>query len=339
MTPSRILCLLLIGFSSITRTIASPSDHDAKARQLYKEGLAFRSSGQLQAAVTRFTAAINLNQSYTDAYLQLGDIYRIQQQPEKAFSQYQTALNKQPGNIGAMKGLAAVSYEQHEYEKALTFAMQLRQQGVSGESLLIGQCYYALDDNNAALEALLVACAELPGNSEPPYLLAQIYATGEQYENSIHYYQLAIRADSNRSQLYYELGMMYFNTNDYAHAVTNFEHAAALGQTLNADYHYNLGVACIKLEQTVKGIAQLQAVLSQRPQDIPTIYTLAHTFYTKQEFKEAIEQWNLLLSLQPENAFAMFMLGKSYMGAGDTAKGSALCDKALSMNSGLSGSM
>ena len=339
MTPYRILCLLLIGFTSITRTIASPSDHDAKARQLYKEGLAFRSSGQLQAAVARFTAAINLNQSYTDAYLQLGDIYRIQQQPAKASSQYQAALNRQPGHIGAMRGLADVSYEQHEYEKALTFALQLRQQGVIGESLLIGQCYEALEDDSAALDALLVACAEMPANSEPPYLLAQLYATGEQYNTSIHYYQLAIRADSNRSQLYYELGMMYFNTNDFAQAILHFEHAAALGQTLNADYHYNLGVACIKLAQTGKGIAQLQAALTQRPKDIPAIYTLAHTFYTQQEFKEAIKQWDLLLSLQPENAFAMFMLGKSYMGAGDTVKGTALCDKALSMNSGLSGNM
>ncbi|PUZ22655.1 hypothetical protein DCC81_19675 [Chitinophaga parva] len=339
MTPPRILCLLMIGFVSFTKTMAAPGDHEAKARQLYKEGLAFRSSGQLQAAATRFSAAINLSQSFTDAYLQLADIYRIQQQPGKAFVQYETALRYQPGHIGALRGLAAVAYEQQDYEKALTYALRLRQQGISGESLLIGQCYQALNDDSAALDALMVACAEMPANSEPPYLLAQLCANNENYSASIRYYQQAIRVDSNRSQLHYELGMMYFNLGDYARAIHSFERAASLGQALNADYHYNLGVACLKLEQTSKGIAQLKAALDQRPRDIPTLYTLAHTLYNTQDFKEAIVQWNLLLSLQPNNAFALFMLGKSYMGAGDTAKGNALCDKALSMNSGVSGTM
>ncbi|HEY0272711.1 MAG TPA: tetratricopeptide repeat protein [Chitinophaga sp.] len=327
----------MIGFVSITQAFAARADHESKARQLYKAGLAFRNSGQLQAAVTRFTAAINLYQSFTDAYLQLGDIYRIQQQPKKAATQYQAALERQPGHVGAMRGLAVASYEQHEYEQALTYALPLRQQGVTGESLLIGQCYAALNDDSAAIDALTVACAEMPSSSEPPYLLAQLYAAGGHYDASIRYYRQAIRIDSNRSQLYYELGMIYFNTNDYTQAVQHFEHAAALGQPLNADYYYNLGVACLKMARPDRGIALLQTALRLRPGDIPVIYTLAHTYYARQEFKEAIEQWNLLLSLQPENAFAWFMLGKSYMGAGDTVKGSALCDKALSMSGHLQG--
>lgn len=56
---------------------------------------------------------------------------------------------------------------------------------------------------------------------------------------------------------------------------------------------------------------------------------LAHDLYDKGLFKRAIVQWKKVLYLQPTNGFAMFMLGKSYMGAGEQEKGKALCDKAI----------
>jgi tetratricopeptide (TPR) repeat protein len=59
---------------------------------------------------------------------------------------------------------------------------------------------------------------------------------------------------------------------------------------------------------------------------------LAHELYSKGRFKRAIVQWKKVLKLQPANAFAMFMLGKSYIGAGETVRGEALCDQAISMS-------
>lgn len=57
----------------------------------------------------------------------------------------------------------------------------------------------------------------------------------------------------------------------------------------------------------------------------------AHELYDKRLFKQAIVQWKKVLHLQPTNAFAMFMLGKSYMGAGEQEKGEALCDQAIAL--------
>ncbi|MBO9732269.1 MAG: hypothetical protein J7623_26745 [Chitinophaga sp.] len=55
----------------------------------------------------------------------------------------------------------------------------------------------------------------------------------------------------------------------------------------------------------------------------------AHHLYHKKLYKRAIVQWKKVLHLQPGNAFAMFMLGKSYMGAGEATTGAAWCDKAI----------
>lgn len=56
---------------------------------------------------------------------------------------------------------------------------------------------------------------------------------------------------------------------------------------------------------------------------------LAHDLYDRKLFKRAITQWRKVLRMQPANAFAMFMLGKSYMGMGKKERGEALCDKAI----------
>lgn len=56
---------------------------------------------------------------------------------------------------------------------------------------------------------------------------------------------------------------------------------------------------------------------------------LAHDLYGRRRFKKAIVQWKRVLHLQPTNAFAMFMLGKSYMGAGEQERGAAICDEAI----------
>ena len=58
---------------------------------------------------------------------------------------------------------------------------------------------------------------------------------------------------------------------------------------------------------------------------------LAHDLYSRGAYKKAIVQWKKVLNLQPCNAFAMFMLGKSYMCAGKHKKGAALCDKAVDL--------
>ena len=55
----------------------------------------------------------------------------------------------------------------------------------------------------------------------------------------------------------------------------------------------------------------------------------AHNLYNRKQYKRAVVQWKKVLQLQPGNAFALFMLGKSYMNMGRKEKGEALCDEAI----------
>lgn len=296
MTYRLILCLPAVLFSMAIHTAGAVPLHEwyDKARDLYREGIAFRKSGQHEAARERFAAAIRADSAFTAAYSALGDLY----------------------------------FEKKSYAEALFCCRKAQQLGAANMSRQIGLSYYYLHQYENALEALQQALHEEPGNKMVPYQLAQLYAQLGNYRESIHYYQQDLLIDSAHTAAWYELGMMWFNVAEPAKAVQAFEKAASLGCRQDAAFLFNTGVAWLQLQQAEKGIACLLKAQEVQPDDEQVLFNLAQAFYSKGDYAAAIAQWEKVLHLQPTNAFAMFMLGKSYMGKGEMEKGMALCDKA-----------
>jgi len=157
---------------------------------------------------------------------------------------------------------------------------------------------------------------------------ARIHAQLENYQESIYYYQADLKIDSLQATAWYEMGMICFNTQDFAAALLAFEKAGSQGITTDATFHFNMGVTCLQLQQTARGIKHLQTAETLNPADTQVIHNLAHAYFRLGKYAAAIEQWNKVVQLEPKNAFAWFMLGKSYIEMGEREKGYALCDKA-----------
>jgi tetratricopeptide (TPR) repeat protein len=125
--------------------------------------------------------------------------------------------------------------------------------------------------------------------------------------------------------------MMNFNMENYKTAAGAFEQAARLGRPVDADLYLNLGMAHLKQAAYDDAIRNLLSALALRPKDVQVMTNLANAWYKKQDFKNAITQWNNILLQQPLNGFAMFMLGRSYICSGEIARGQAICDQALTL--------
>lgn len=333
MTVSRtcILWLPLLLLTVGNPVIASSPENDHKAKKLYREGLALKQSGQLTAAKACFTAAIRENESLTDAHLELGLLFRQQQQTESAKQQFLVLLKKEPFHKAALQNMAELYYEQKAFEDALTLALQAQEAGAIRMEKMIGLCYYHLDHADNAIRHLFKALDEEPDNPAVPYKIAQVLALKERYTESIEYYHASLRIDSTQANLFFELGMIYYNMADFKHAAGAFEKANALGRPADADFYFNLGNACLRQSETEEGIRHLTTALTLRPKDIRIMLSLANAYYKKQDYTHALTQWNGILVMQPMNAFAMFMLGKSYIGAGQLVKGQQICDQALAL--------
>ena len=212
-----ILCLLSAGTPTGDR-----------AKQLYKEGLHMKRDGRLDEAQQRFMAAIRADGGYAEAYLELAAIYRQQERPEPAKQQLLDLLEAVPEHPAALQALAEIFFGQKAYEDALAYAFRAQEQGCSGLYNIIGGSYAMLDHPEEAIAAFEKALAE---GAEVSCQLARLYAQQENYPQSIRYYQSALKADSTSASLYYELGMMHFNMENYHNAAMAFEQAGKLGAT------------------------------------------------------------------------------------------------------------
>lgn len=286
--------------------------------------------GRLEEAQQCFTAAIRADGEYADAYLELAAIYRLQQQPEPAKQQLLALLVAVPEHPAALQSLAEIFLEEKAYEDALAYAFRAQEQGCRGMYRIIGKSYAQLDHPKEAIQALEKARAE---GADVLSQLARLYAQQENYPQSIRYYEDALKADSTSATLYFELGMMHFNMENYQNATMAFEQASKMGHSVDADLYLNLGMAHLKQASYNDAIRHLRKAQSMRPKDIQVMLNLANAYYKQQDFTQAITQWNNILMLQPLNAFAMFMLGKSYICSGEVAKGQAICDQALALGS------
>lgn len=161
--------------------------------------------------------------------------------------------------------------------------------------------------------------------------IAEICALEEEYHESIRYYRHFLRLDEKQPSSWYAMGVLYFNTKDFHNAVGAFETAMKQGHAVDADYHLNLGTAYLHVREAEKGIRHLKSCLALRENDPRPLQALAHHYYLAGDFGQAITFWGKLVHVQPGNAFAMFMLGKSYIGKGEMAKGEELCDRALAV--------
>ncbi|MGX5817315.1 tetratricopeptide repeat protein [Chitinophaga lutea] len=324
-----LLSLCIPAVLSAWPATASPAG-EGRSIKLYKQGLQLQQSGRFDEAEQLFQAAIRRDERFADAYLALAGLYRQQQQPEPAKQQLKRLLERQPDHNAALFALAEICFEAGDWEDAMTWAYRAKQTGATHR--LIGLCYARLDHAAEAIRSLEAAYADSALSGADLCSLARLHAMEAQYDESIHWYEIALKCGGHPATVYYELGMMYFNMKNYNNATGAFEQAARLGRPVDADLYLNLGVARLKEAAYDDAIRLLQAAGRLRPKDIQVMLNLANAYFKKQDFRNAAVQWNNILMQQPQNAFAMFMLGKSYICSGEVLKGQAICDQAMNIS-------
>jgi tetratricopeptide (TPR) repeat protein len=178
----------------------------------------------------------------------------------------------------------------------------------------------------------------IPGSGEIPPICAPIryynsvppagHTTPGGDSSFLHTLKAAIAKDPGEPLYYYALGVIYFNSRQFEDAVTAFEQAGDKGYKRDADYYLHLGNACMQMKQVGKAMHYLHHCLELHPKDTVAIQAMAQGSYQGGDYEQAIMYWQQLIDIQPKNAFAMFMLGKSYISHGERKKGEEWCDRA-----------
>jgi len=106
---------------------------DPRAAALIAEGRSELASGQVQAAIDSFEAALAIDPAHTPIYLDLAEAARRQGLQGKAIHFYREALEREPNNLAAISGEGEALLEKGAIEKARRNLAQL-------ESMCGGDC-------------------------------------------------------------------------------------------------------------------------------------------------------------------------------------------------------
>lgn len=303
-----------------------------------QKGLDEKSKGRVLESYKAFDKAYNYNKTNKQIVQELADVLVALRRYPQARDKYLELEKMGETSAANYKQLMEVSLNTRQYPDAIKYATTLKKLDASQKvAYYIGKAHYEQESLGDAIKYLGEAATEDPTNAEIPYYIARSYADMMNFKNAIPHFQKAIALKPTETRWIYEMALIYYGMHDDKNALKYLLEAAAKGYKRDTEYLENLGIAYLNTGETEKGLEILKEILQRRPSDQRILDLVAQACYDAKKWDEAIGYWDQILALDKEAASALYMIGMSYQKKGETAKGQALCDKAIQMDPGLAG--
>jgi tetratricopeptide (TPR) repeat protein len=179
------------------------------------------------------------------------------------------------------------------------------------------------------LAACWIAVAVSPGLSsqssdEVTPGVQQLYAQAKAAQQrgdsagAIEKYRAMIKLAPHLAAAYNNLGMLYFDEHDYAHAAEVLKRGLELHPDMPTASAM-LGMSYFQLGADDKAEPLLRAALHANPADDNVEMMLAHILINLHKYEEAAADLNHFLERNPKNQEAWYMLGKTYLQLSENA--------------------
>lgn len=152
---------LLIGFVITISTMPMVSAFNLEAAQAYNKALDSYINGKTTEAITQFKKAISLDPQFTDAYYNLGSIYRYTNQFDLAEEAFQKVLTLKSNDSSVNYDLALIYIQKNDYKRATSYlnlvsdSSERYQDAQTKLSLLKGEMK-SIQNNSQKLEKTIV---------------------------------------------------------------------------------------------------------------------------------------------------------------------------------------
>ncbi|MEI7473607.1 MAG: tetratricopeptide repeat protein [bacterium] len=142
-----------------------------------------------------------------------------------------------------IKQQAVIFYDNSNYQRALDYFMSLNDKNLTDDVLLlISNCFDSLGDEENAVAYLKKAVMINNKNPNLYYNLGVLYFNKDNYRLALLFFKQAVSINNKFSQADYNLANCYFNLNDYKNA-TKYYKKTILNDPKNLDAYYNISVS------------------------------------------------------------------------------------------------
>ena len=299
----------------------------------YQAGIEKSNEKLYAVAAKDFDKAISFNPNYIDAYVSNGKNDLEMSRVGPATENFTKAYQLDPKNNEVIKQLSSLYFNNRQFQKAIDLAQQCN--NCDNSNRILGMSNYNLEDYAKAEQYLKLALTNNDKDAEAYYTLGLTYLELENEKSAIDQYLKAIALEPTKNLWIYELGLIYYNQNDYKSALKYFDMAADNGYNKTNDFFENYGFAQLYTGDTDNGMKTLNIVMERKPNNKELLNNIAHAMYDTKKYNEALDYFKKLLDLDPKDAPSLFMAGLTLQKLGQKEKGQKICDNAIAMDPSL----
>jgi tetratricopeptide (TPR) repeat protein len=326
---------LLFSLIAVIITANLAAQNSDSSQFYFQKGLEEKKAKRYLVASDYFTRSIQLNPGFIDAYLENGFANNEMRKTDAAKADFTKALDMDPQNETAIKELTGIYFNYRQYQNALDMAQKCKT--CTNKERIIAMCYYNMEDYGKAEKLLLALVNKNPKDAEATYTLASNYLAMGLEPKAITWYENAVKLDDKKSRWFFELGLLYSNTNNYKNAVVAYTKASDLGFIKGNDFNENLGFAYVYSGDFTNGEKLLNEIISRKPGDKELIRDVATAFFDSKNYDKSLDYCQKLLEMDMKDGKALYQAGLCFQKKGMVERGMQMCDKAIELDPSLAG--
>ena len=294
----------------------------------YSLGQAYFLSRDFNSAVEEFRSAVRLDPEYKVAYLRLGDLYMIDRKHfAQAAAAYEKYVKFDDQNSRAFLSLGKAYFYLRELEKAIENLEKSKGLDPREKETyhLLGTAYQDSRNLDLALEAYdgYVELRQEAGADSWEEKDAEFWlrkgrihlALGDSANLHLGSEALnkAVELDSTMISAFASLGYTYYKQEKYQEAIPLFLKKIEVDPADNFNPLVYLAYSYIGLEQFSMAVDPLLTALELQPQNLDVRKTLARVHFSQESYKDAADQYRLVLENESDNCEMTAAFGYSLM--------------------------
>lgn len=328
--------------------------------------LLYKEQNQPEKAIETYREATRMKPDYAIAYYNMallhGDLGNIEEQIQN----YKLAIKHDPYHSKSWYNLAQIYEEQENYAGAIEAyhkAIEAEPDYLKALSSL-GIIYSQLEQFDKAIRTYLTLLSKYPNYSRARYNLGLAYSKTDQFEKAIEAYTKVIETDPGNIKARTNIGVMYVRTGNIDLAIKTFEDAVDM-ELENPELRFNLALQYEKADRLTDAIYQYTMAvqldktydkayeklielyeqngesskalivryerMKQNP-DGDAIYQMGKTLLEANEYKHAIEAFQLSSEYGAKKDWTTYWTGMSYYDMNDIDKAISLFNEVIEMD-------
>lgn len=160
--------------------------------------------------------------------------------------------------------------------------------------------------------------------------IGEVYLNQGNYRSALKELQRARQYYADDPLLHSDLGLTYYAMEQFDLAIRHFQIALALKPDF-AEARNSLGKAYFKQQNYTKAIETFTDLKDDLLYATPhyPLYNLGEVYYEKKEYGQAAKYYRAALEIEPDFAFALQGLGKTYLASGNASAAIEPLEKAV----------